>query len=150
MPKATTSKKPQRFELKSCPGGFVDLRRMTHGERLHRQDIAMDISMQSDQRNKTAEMSITPTQTLVVQFEFASCIVGHNLELDDEGTLINFKAPEQFAELDGRIGEEISAHIETLHDWESNLPNSDGKSTISSTVVVDHSQIQNSTPLTTE
>jgi hypothetical protein len=146
MPKATTSKKPQRFELKSCSGGFVDLRRMTHGERLHRQDIAMDISMQSDQRNKTAEMSITPTQTLVVQFEFASCIVGHNLELDDEGTLINFKDPTQFAELDGRIGEEISAHIETLHDWESNLPNSDDKSTISSTVVHDHSQTQNSTP----
>jgi hypothetical protein len=140
MPKATTSKKPQRFELKSCPpDGFVDLRRMTHGERLHRQDIAMDISMQSDQRNKTAEMNITPTQTLVVQFEFSSCIVGHNLELDD-GSLIDFKNPEQFASLDGRVGEEISAHIETLHDWESNHPNSDDKSTISSTVVTDHSQ----------
>jgi hypothetical protein len=114
---------------------------MTHGERLHRQDIAMDISMQSDQRNKTAEMNITPTQTLVVQFEFSSCIVGHNLE-NDNG-LIDFKDPDQFAELDGRIGEEISAHIETLHDWESNLPNSGDKSTISSTVVTDHSETLN-------
>jgi hypothetical protein len=142
MPKATTSTKPQRFELSSCPGGFVELKRMTHGQRLHRQDISMNIMATQDQRSRTAEMNIAPTQTRVAQYEFQVCIVSHNLEKDDEGTLFNFDSPADFAALDPRIGEEISSYIETLHDWQASLPNSESRSIVPSTVVIDHSTDQ--------
>lgn len=133
MPRATVDTKPQRFDLKSCPGGYVSLRRMTHGEMLHRQDIAMSMQMQADRRSKSASMDIKQAQTAVGQFELAVCVVDHNLE-DDKGNLLNFRAPVDVDRLDGRIGAEISSLIEELHDWEANLPNSSEKSTTSSSV----------------
>ena|ERR1700761_6537875 len=135
MPKATTSTKTQRFELKSCPGGYVELKRMTHGQRLHRQDISMNIAMQQDQRARTAEMNIVPTQTRVAQYEFQVCIRDHNLE-GETGEKLNFDSPKDFDLLDGAVGEEIASYIETMHDW-TNLPNSEPKSIVSSTLEPD-------------
>jgi hypothetical protein len=132
MPRATVSTEPERFELNTLPEGFVVLRRMSYGERLHRQDMAMQMSMTADQRKKTAEMNVTPTQTLVAQFELATCVVDHNLE-DESGRKLNFHTATDCAQLDGRIGEEIGNLIDTLHDWEADLPNSEAKSDGSST-----------------
>jgi phosphodiesterase/alkaline phosphatase D-like protein len=136
MPRATVSTVPQHFDLTSCPGGFVELRRMTHGQRLHRQDIAMQMSMQADQRARTASMDVKPAQTRVAQYEFKTCIADHNLE-DEAGRKLDFGNAADFDLLDGRIGEEISAHIDTLHDWEADLPNSEQKSIVPSSVITD-------------
>ena len=133
MPKATLSAQAQPYTLKSCPGGFVKLRRMTYGERLHRQDIAMTMSMQQEARTKSASMEIKQAQTSVGQFEFATCIVEHNLEKDD-GSPFNFKNGLDFQLLDGAIGEEISSYIEEIHDWEKSLPNLNVRSDASSSV----------------
>jgi hypothetical protein len=133
MPKATVSVEPEMHSLKSCEGGWVKLRRMSYGERLHRTDIAMTMSMQQDQRAKTGKMEIKQAQTQVGAFEFSTCVVDHNLEKDD-GQPLNFKNGQDFALLDGRIGEEISALIEEMHDWEATLPNSSEKSTPSYSV----------------
>lgn len=127
MPRATLSMVPQEFALKSCPGGYVKLRRMSHGEMLHRQDIAMTMSMQQDQRSRTAQMDVKQSQTAVGRFEFATCIVGHNLTKDDDSPF-NFKNDTDFQLLDGRIGEEIASYIEEMHDWEVAFPNSSGRS----------------------
>lgn len=147
MPKATVSVEPEEFSLKSCEGGWVKLRRMSYGERLHRSDIAMTMSMQQDNRAKTGKMEIKQAQTSVGKFEFATCIVDHNLEKDD-GAPLNFKNDLDFALLDGRIGEEISAKIEDMHDWETNLPNSGEKSTPSSSaqVVESHHELAQTPP----
>jgi hypothetical protein len=122
-------------KLKSLDGGWVKLRRMSYGERLHRTDIAMTMSMQQDNRAKTGKMEIKQAQTSVGRFEFATCIVDHNLEKED-GTQLNFKNDLDFGQLDGRIGEEISSLIEDMHDWEKNLPNSSEKYTPSSSAQV--------------
>lgn len=131
MPRATLSTKPKRFELKSLPEGYVLLRRMTYGERLHRQDIAMSMSMQQERRTQTASMEIKQAQTKVGEFELATCIVEHNLEKDD-GSLLNFKNGMDFQLLDGAVGEEIASYIEDMHNWENDLPNSSEKSADSS------------------
>lgn len=131
MPRATISLEAQHEDLKSLPEGWVELRRMSHGERLHRQDMAMQMSMQANQKAKTAEMNVVQSQTKVSQFEFKTCIVDHNLE-DENGRKLNFSSPVDFANLDGRIGEEISALIDNMHDWEADLPNSEQPSTDSS------------------
>jgi hypothetical protein len=138
MPRATISSEAEENGLKSLPGGFVKLRRMSYGERLHRQDIAMTMSMQQDKAATSragGKIEIKQAQTAVGEFEFATCIVDHNLEKDD-GSPLNFKNGMDFQLLDGRIGEEISALIEEMHNWETNLPNSAPKSTGSSSAVV--------------
>ena len=132
MPRATVSTEAQTFDLKSCPGGWVQLRRMSYGERLHRQDIAMQMSMEADQRKRTAQMNVVPTQTQVAAYELGTCVVDHNLE-DESGRKLNFTNPVDCQLLDGRIGEEIAGYIDTMHDWEGDLPNSVVKSAVLST-----------------
>jgi len=111
---------------------------MSYGERLHRQDIAMQMSMQADNKGKTASMSVTPTQTQVAAFELQTCVVEHNLE-DESGRTLNFHSAIDCQLLDGRIGEEISSLIDTMHDWDTDLPNSVVKSAVLSSEVIDPS-----------
>jgi hypothetical protein len=129
MPRATISTEATRYDLKSLPGGWVDLRRMSYGERLHRQDIAMTMQLQGDDRRRQqgARMEIKQAQTAVASFELSTCIVAHNLERAD-GTPMNFKSPMDIDQLDGMIGEEIGALIEEMHNWEMSHPNSSEKS----------------------
>ncbi len=131
MPRATVSTQPQLEQLKSLPEGWVKLRRMSHGEMLHRQDLAMSMQMQADQRTRKASMDIKQMQTLVSQFEFSVCVVDHNLE-DDNSRKLDFRSPVDVSNLDGRVGAEIASLIEEMHDWENELPNSSTKSTTSS------------------
>jgi hypothetical protein len=145
MPRATVSTEPERFDLQSLPEGWVLLRRMSYGERLHRQDMAMQMSMEADQRKKTAQMNVTPAQTLVANFELKTCVMDHNLE-DENGRQLDFKNPIDCAQLDGRVGEEIANLIDTMHDWEAVLPNSGPKSTNSSTRTVLKGQLASDSP----
>src|SRR6201981_373586 len=127
MPRATVSTEPEQFDLQSLPEAWVLLRRMSYGERLHRQDMAMQMSMEADQRTRTARMDVAPAQTTVAQFELKSCVVDHNLE-DESGRKLDFNNPLDCAQLDGRVGEEIAELIDTLHDWQAALPNSGTRS----------------------
>jgi hypothetical protein len=110
---------------------------MSYGERLHRQDIAMTMSMQADQRTKQSSMQVKQAQTAVASFELACCVVDHNLDKDDNGTRLDFKNPIDVDQLDGMVGDEIANLIENLHDWESNLPNSEQRSSSSSSTAVE-------------
>jgi hypothetical protein len=134
MPIATLSIEPEQHALKSLPGAWVKLRRMTYGERLHRSDIAMTMSMQQENRRNQVggKLEIKQAQTSVGEFEFATCVVEHNLEKDEAGTAFNFRNGVDFQLLDGRVGEEIAALIEQMHNWEADLPNFGEKSTPSS------------------
>jgi hypothetical protein len=89
------------------------------------------MAMQQDNRTRQGKMEVKQAQTAVGEFEFATCIVEHNLEKAD-GTPMNFKNGIDFQLLDGRIGEEIANIIEGMHDWEVDLPNSEEKYTQSS------------------
>jgi hypothetical protein len=56
----------------------------------------------------------------VTLYEFANCIVEHNLEYDNNGvpTLLDLKRPEHVAMLDGPVGEEINDLINEYNDPE--------------------------------
>ena len=46
MPRATADViTAVHLDLKSCAGGFVKLRRLTYGQKLHRQSMAMKMAM---------------------------------------------------------------------------------------------------------
>lgn len=114
----------EHYELKSCPGGFVDLRPMPYGFKLKRQEMAGKLSVTAgDKRSKdlTGEMSMINAK--VVELEFAECIVDHNLETKD-GRKLNFKNASDVGLLHPRIGEEISAKIGEMNNFDEELGNS--------------------------
>jgi len=124
MPRATVSTDTERFELKSCPEAFVVLRRMSYGEFMQRQQLAMNMSMKAPGGNNSeeAEASFKMVQDKVAEFEFRSCITDHNLE-DENGQLLQFKFPKAVHMLDPRIGQEVSALIDGMNQLQEELGN---------------------------
>lgn len=123
MPRATTTgNETERFDLKTCPGGFVVLRRLTYGEYLKRRQMASNMSVRAEKGQKDFEGVMELVNQKVTEFEFANCIVEHNLEDDDEN-ILDFANPVNIRMLDPRIGEEISTRIDEMNQYEPDLGN---------------------------
>lgn len=119
MPKAIAGMQSTRFELKSCPGGFVELKPMTYGQKMSRQGMSrLELNM-----GKAKGQDITGVMELAnrkaTYFEYKNCIVGHNLEKDDDGTPFNFANELDVDILDPRVGEEISTLINDMNNFEN-------------------------------
>ncbi len=120
MPKATASKEGKKFELKSCPGGFVNLRRFNYGEVLHRREIGGEMSGTPGKDEKGANKGLEKFDLKVhhveIQtYEFSRAIVDHNLE-DDTGKKLNLGTVEGIAQLDSTIAQEIEELINALNE----------------------------------
>lgn len=116
MPKATVDRNyREKVELKSCPGGWVELRRMSYGEYLRRRDIMTNMKFQGE--GDQAEAVMEAANTRVTQYEFKICITDHNLE-DDEENQLNFAAQRAIQTLDPRIGNEIADAITKMNEFE--------------------------------
>lgn len=126
MPRATVSANDtERYDLKTCEGGFVILRRLTYGEKLKRQEMSFGAAMKVDsgrKRQQSAEMVMDMAQTAATEFEFKNCIVEHNLE-DDAGNLLDFRTAVHIHLLDPRIGEEIAEYINMMNNAPVDLGN---------------------------
>lgn len=120
MPRAVIDDTPERKELRSCPGGWVDLKRMPYGDWLHRTDISMQMQIAMEEkklRNNSgggASGTIAMQNAAVTTYEFSRCIVDHNLE-DAAGNKLNFKNQATLQILAPRIGQEISDLINEMH-----------------------------------
>jgi hypothetical protein len=118
MPKAVADTEPVQKDLKTLPEGFVLLKRMSYGAWLHRRDISMKMGMSMDAKDNTGEGTMGLNTEEVTQYEFAMCIVDHNLE-DENGGKLNFaNGGGGTNRLDPRIGNEISQYIEELHEFD--------------------------------
>lgn len=108
----------QRFELKSLPGAYVVLRRMTYGQKLARQaEVSkMRVATQRGSKDLAAEMQMLTEATAIAEFRY--CVIEHNLEADDEGNLLNLANPSDVQRLDPRVGEEISTRIGEMNNFE--------------------------------
>ena len=122
MPKASLDPTAIRHELKTCPGGYVELRTLSFHEMEMRKDIAgrMYQEARADTRKGGTEEEkqrayFESMNVAVTEFEFRNCIVDHNLYVDDAETqLIDFSKPMRTWTLHPKIGEEISLAIEKL------------------------------------
>lgn len=119
MPRATVSLEAIRVDLKTCEGGYVDIKQLPYHEMLVRRDRAAKYSM--DQQRDTGRLDIEMLQAMVREYEFAHCIVDHNLE-DDQGRKLDFTNAATLRILDPRVGEEIEEAIDKLHNREEELP----------------------------
>jgi hypothetical protein len=126
MPRATVSiTDTERYELKACEGGFVELRRLSYGEKMKRQEMSFGAAMKVDsgrKQHQSAEMTMDMAQTAATEFEFKNCIVDHNLE-DEAGNKLDFKSPAHVHLLDPRIGEEIANYISDMNNAPVDLGN---------------------------
>ena len=124
MPKATVSRdSTEKIELKSCPGAYIQLRRLSYGEYLRRQELAMEMGIKGGSgKTKDADLDLKMMQRVVQEFEFKNCIVDHNLE-DDAGEKMDFRKGTTLDILDPKIGQEISTHIDKLIQFEDDLGN---------------------------
>ena len=119
MPRATVSTETFHKELKSLPGGFVELRQLSWAEMMKRRDIASrmyaDVSTkQGGATQETIRQYMEVVNVAIMEFEFKNCIVDHNLE-DDDGNKLDFSNPMALQILNPKIGSEIDRYIEELN-----------------------------------
>lgn len=124
MPKATVDPSAERFDLKTCPGGFVSLRTLNFHEMEVRKDIAGRMYREAQVPTKKSKVKpddevmrayFESMNVAVTEFEFRNCIVDHNLFVDEAETqLIDFTKPMYSWKLDPKIGQEISDIITRL------------------------------------
>jgi hypothetical protein len=117
MPRATAQvAETTRHELKTCPGGFVELRRMTYGQVVERRALMkLSVTAKKGQKDLAGEMAMA--NAAITQYEFRHCIVDHNLE-DDNGQKLNLSSSVGFSSLDPRIGQEIEKRIGEMNNFE--------------------------------
>lgn len=118
MPEAGVKTAPVHIDLKSCEGGYVELRQLSFDELLERRDNAMNVTQKMG--TKDADATIRFANKWSNYFTFPRCITEHNLTFD--GQPIDFSKPQRaFALLDPKIGAEIEAEIDKLNQEEDQL-----------------------------
>lgn len=143
MPVATRKQETIKHDLKTCEGGWVELRQLSYDEMLERRDGATQILMERGVRNDTApQMAIKIANKWSNQFTFPRCITDHNLT-DDNNVQLNFSKPQEvFRYLDPKVGAEIERLIDELNQ---EADENEDFTTVSnsSSQVEEHSQPEN-------
>lgn len=109
----------KRYDLETCPGGWVKLRRFKHGESSARTDQAMTFT--GGEEGGQANLSTRRIRL----FDFAKAIVDHNLS--DGQRKYDFTKPADVDDLESAIGDEIARLIEKHNEvlTVGDIPNSD-------------------------
>lgn len=125
MPRATVLKTTQRFELTTLPadgeveGGWVELRRLSFGEKLEKDAEAMKLRFDVNTKDtKDVNAEVAMVNVYATTLEFARCVMDHNLE-DEKGVKLDLKKQEHVKLLDPRVGQEIQELIGKLNDFEN-------------------------------
>lgn len=125
VPTATRVDTTEDFNLKSLPEGVVTLRRMTYGDKMARQQMASEMSIGS---GKSASATVKMMNEKITLFDYARCIVSHNLT-DENETPLDFSRASDVRRLDPRVGEEIELLIDKMNNFEEeDEANSEGNS----------------------
>lgn len=123
MPKAVATQDTTRVDLKSCPGGFVELRKLSYGEILKRREISSEATAPLGQKNSDTptEMRLHIAILKTQQYDFSKCIIDHNLE-DENDRKLNLASPSDFQKLDPKVAQEIEYYIDQLNQPEDLTP----------------------------
>lgn len=116
MPIAVTNlEDTERKDLTTAPpDGFVVLRRMSYGQIVQRRAL-MKLSVASSKGSKDFKGEMAMASAEINQFEFAHCVVDHNLTKAD-GSKLNLGSPVDLNLLDPRIGQEIEKYINEMNN----------------------------------
>jgi hypothetical protein len=122
MPRATVTTETVKKDLNSVEGGWVELKQLSFDQMLERRDKALRMSLEQEastnrgkRRNVVQKIDLESASQWSRQFEFANCIVDHNLE-NEKGEKLNFTNPMTLSILDPKVGAEIERYIEELNE----------------------------------
>lgn len=140
----------EKFPLKTAPAdpndpddedGWVQLRALPYGKKLTRRDKSTKMKMQAQGsgKNETQDIELESLNEWAVAYDFAYCIVDHNLT-DQNKVKVDFTKPFALTLLDPKVGTEIEKLINSLNEDEDELTMEDflGLSKSSSTTEVDN------------
>lgn len=118
MPVATVDTSiSTRHELETLEGAYVELRRLTYGEKLAKQDLITSMTLDQENGSKATKAKVDFMQRTSAEFEFSKCVVEHNLT-DAAGNPLDFKKKGVLDSLDPRVGDEIADLIREMNDFE--------------------------------
>lgn len=138
---ASVSMESIKHDLKSLPGGWVELRPMPYGQMLTRQENALQNSIKGDptkisrSSKDQVELIIKAAQRATQIYEFKHCITDHNLEESipskhgHEPTVrkFDFKSDETAIDrLNPKIGAEIGELIDAMNQLDEEPEEADG------------------------
>jgi len=112
MPNATVTGKTVRKDLKSCPGGWVELRPLNYDQLLTRRDNATKIFMEG--KGDSDRMNLQIANRWSTLFDFRHCIAEHNLE-DETGNKLDLNNQLTLSVLDPKVGAEIERYLMELN-----------------------------------
>jgi hypothetical protein len=117
MPQAIATTATEHFNLKTLPGGFVELRKLSYGEVLQRRSMTKMIM--EGQGKKDAKAEIEMMNRRATEFDFQKCIIDHNLFVDEAETRkLNLHNRADLDMLDPRVGQEIEQLIDKLNNFD--------------------------------
>lgn len=133
MPLAVVMEEPNRRDLKTCPGGYVMIRRMTYGEKLERRKFTSKMDLEMNRASKSAKSTIDIFSEQSEIYDFMHCIVEHNLtklvnaqtgqpcgpnDPDAKEVPLDFMKSTDIKLLAGQIAEEIGTAIDKINNFE--------------------------------
>lgn len=123
MPFAGVEDDPIRYDLKTVPGGYVKLKRLSYGDKMRRLEKTMKQSMvqKKGQKEQRVDVDLTITQAKISDFN--KCVVEHNLTYIRNGQEVplNFQGSDILDLINGRVAEEIDGYIDELNSYEEDV-----------------------------
>lgn len=109
---------PTRHELKSAPGGWVELRTPSHAEVLRRQGMLMTMRMQVTAKKRSEGMVLLDKDNLTLAaYDYKTCVVRHNLRRKG-GRLFDLSNPVELQSLSTQVGQELDNLIGKLMEFD--------------------------------
>lgn len=128
MPKAVVTVDFDRYELESCPGGFIELRPLSYGDKLERDGMSLKMSTQMEAQGNRKQrragqkaggvIDYKMSNKEVTLFEYQHMTGEHNLE-DANGNKLDLKSIQGISQLDPKVGGEIGELIADINDFDS-------------------------------
>jgi len=121
-----------RKDLKTLPGGYVVLRRLTYGEKIQRRAMVSGMKVRGGSKSRDFEGEMNLVNEAATMFDFQRCVVEHNLEAELKGPMGLVEGDEAPAQtrpldlskaadiklLDPRVGEEIDGYLSEINNFE--------------------------------
>lgn len=117
MPVATVDiNATKKFQLKTCDGGEVTLKRMSYGESVQRRAM-MKLSFDASGGKNDFKGEMAMASVDIQRYEFQCCIVDHNLT-DANDRPLDLTNVRDMSILDPRVGQEIETYISKMNDFD--------------------------------
>lgn len=108
---AVSKPRQKVYDLESAPGGWVEIRRLKHGESTERLDEILFFREGSTPGTSVRLLSNWKARV----YDFGHCIIDHNLGDAETGMKLDFTKEKDVRELEENVGDEIQALINTHH-----------------------------------